>query len=100
MLALDDPGVCSASVSLSSFFTLPAPIYFWGAMPLSDAYTYTPINPKNNEIRLLSVVSDEPYSAGFVCHLAAVSIDELPEYVALSYCWGDSSERLPIIIDE
>src|ERR1051326_586900 len=53
---------------------------------------YDALNRSQNEIRLLSVLPktyDAAEEAPLSCELFHVSLDENPEYVALSYAWGD-----------
>ena len=42
-----------------------------------------------NEIRLVRLYPAVSANAPLVCDLRVVSLDEKPEYSALSYCWGD-----------
>ena len=54
---------------------------------------YQPLDVKAKEIRLLEVI-DDSYEDHYVhCTLETASLTspQLKEYVALSYCWGDSS---------
>ena len=45
---------------------------------------------QGRKIRLLSIELDT-YRAPIRCHLIEASLDDLPEYEALSYVWGDST---------
>jgi hypothetical protein len=57
------------------------------------------LNSDHNEIRLLSILpADEGH--GVSCSLEHVSLINPPEYVALSYCWGDAAVRKEIRINE
>jgi hypothetical protein len=61
---------------------------------------YSPLNPDLNEIRLLTLLPDDSRRNGLVsCHLDHVSLINPPEYVALSYCWGDASVTKDISIN-
>ncbi|KAH6885426.1 heterokaryon incompatibility protein-domain-containing protein [Thelonectria olida] len=48
------------------------------------ASLYQPLNPSTSEIRLLQIPSDGSEDLGLV----TVSLDDDPEYAALSYVWG------------
>jgi len=52
---------------------------------------YQPLSVKRREIRLLEVSLTNRYSP-VSCNLVTVSLDDNPEYVALSYVWGDPSD--------
>ena len=54
-------------------------------------YTYTKRQTSNskNEIRLVRLYVAANVNAPLVCDLRVVSLDEKPDYSALSYCWGD-----------
>lgn len=61
---------------------------------------YTSLNPSLKEIRLLHLPpggeDDE-----FHCTLSIVSLDDKPQYEALSYVWGeDLEDTLPILLQE
>jgi Heterokaryon incompatibility protein (HET) len=59
---------------------------------------YRTLDTDANEIRLLTLLPTD--EAGHVCcTLKHVSLINPPEYVALSYCWGDASSTKEIMID-
>jgi hypothetical protein len=58
-------------------------------------YHYLPLNHKNDEIRLLRLLPGEKLAG----ELVTVSLAEFPRFVALSYAWGDRSERERIYLD-
>ncbi len=53
---------------------------------------------KGRNIRLLRLELDT-YKAPIRCHLVEASLDNLPEYEALSYVWGDPSKTEQIVCD-
>jgi hypothetical protein len=61
-------------------------------------YLYMPLNSHRQEIRLLRVLpatnNDEPIS----CVLEHASLQDLPCYTALSYCWGDPRNKKTIFV--
>lgn len=63
----------------------------------SEAHTYTPLNPTNNEIRLLILRPDLPGSE-LNCRLSIVSLSTNPTYEAISYAWGSSGSTRQIQI--
>jgi hypothetical protein len=69
----------------------------------SNRYPYRPLDLSRNEIRLLRK-SDSPKVDGQVSYtLSHVSLDEKPQYEALSYTWcdekGDAGLNMSIIVD-
>jgi hypothetical protein len=75
-----------------------------------DTYYYNPIKPNSDqtldfgrhETRFLSVDSIPPIPgvpARISCDLTVRSLFECPEYIALSYSWGDHGSTRPILLD-
>ncbi|OJD33101.1 ankyrin and het domain-containing protein [Diplodia corticola] len=63
-------------------------------------FRYRPLRTDKHEIRLIHVQA-QPRIDDFVrCTLRHAVIDELPEYTALSYVWGDRNTTARIILDE
>jgi hypothetical protein len=59
---------------------------------------YTPFKSVKKEIRLLKTISglkDGPLR----CFLEVISLDDNAQYTALSYCWGDSNDRVNIMVN-
>jgi hypothetical protein len=50
------------------------------------------IPSKHGEIRLLSVLSHDGEAAS--CQLHTYLLEQLPEYDAVSYCWGEGPQTL------
>lgn len=50
---------------------------------------YTPLSIANYEIRILTLLPNIEESSPICCTLEPASLFELPQYNALSYCWGD-----------
>jgi hypothetical protein len=64
-------------------------------------YTYEPLDEVKNEIRLLHL--DEAgmsYSAPPRLRVSQVALDTNPNYVALSYVWGDPTVVKSIFLDD
>ncbi|KAH7321322.1 heterokaryon incompatibility protein-domain-containing protein [Stachybotrys elegans] len=61
--------------------------------PGPPAYPYRQL--QSHSIRVLTVYPGTEQN-GVVCGLEEVNIQRLPPYEALSYCWGDPNDRLPI----
>ncbi|RTE78859.1 hypothetical protein BHE90_006673 [Fusarium euwallaceae] len=55
---------------------------------------YKPLDPSTSEIRLLEVPSDGSEDWGLV----TVSLDDNPEYFALSYVWGEMKDVKMIVL--
>ncbi|KAL1607978.1 Folylpolyglutamate synthetase [Paraconiothyrium brasiliense] len=67
-------------------------------------FKYNPLNVERHEIRLLKLLSPgsgpSPAKSALVnCTLEHVSLDEIPEYQALSYVWGNPALTSPICVD-
>lgn len=59
---------------------------------------YEPLNTLKNEIRLLDVLPDDP-SGIICCKVFNVSLDEAPEFHAVSYTWGDPLDTEQILVN-
>lgn len=67
-------------------------------VPSDDMRTiYDPLDTDFNEIRLLTLLSQD--TKVIHCTLEHVSLINPPEYVALSYCWGDPAATKEISIN-
>ncbi|KAM0557973.1 hypothetical protein ACHAPJ_005138 [Fusarium lateritium] len=69
--------------------------------PKSDrvAFQYTSLNITRREIRLLTLSPREP-GTPIVGHVHIVSLDDKPEYEALSYMWGPPEPSYDITIND
>ena len=63
-------------------------------------YKYRPLDPSKREIRLLNVLSSDRFSSQVKCSISTTTLDDDPEYAALSYCWGDSSNPIRIVLED
>jgi hypothetical protein len=59
---------------------------------------YTPLDNARNEIRLLRIASCCDRDSSL--RMFKYSLDDRPEYVALSYVWGDPKDTRPIRVNE
>jgi hypothetical protein len=59
---------------------------------------YSALDTDANEIRLLTLLPDDE-NGRVCCTLMHVSLINPPEYVALSYCWGDQAITREITIN-
>jgi Heterokaryon incompatibility protein (HET) len=64
---------------------------------------YTPLDPDKAEIRLIELLPRASNSSDQIerfpqCNLIHVSLLEEPEYIALSYTWGDPQDTQPITV--
>ncbi len=64
----------------------------------SKRYNYPPVNSATREIRLVTIERGRG-SDQVRCYLNPALVDELPEYEALSYVWGDPKDRVSIILE-
>lgn len=61
-------------------------------------YRYEPISKESRNIRILSVLPGS-FASDIHCTLQTVSLDDHPDYDALSYTWGDPEITRPIFVD-
>jgi hypothetical protein len=90
-----------SDIAYDEFHNWWNPINKTGFKKIGANYEYGPLNPRCNEIRLLKIERSLRSKAPILCHLQVVSLDDasLPEYAALSYCWGNGSADKPIDCD-
>jgi hypothetical protein len=74
------------------------------AAPSQTSGVYQPLNIENREIRLVTVkpIPNDPgleTVCPLECELSTVSLDTRPEYVALSYVWGDPDMKWPVFMN-
>lgn len=66
-------------------------------------YQYKELDQSKNEIRLMRLLPHEYHENSLslppMCSLFIVSLDQVPEYEALSYTWGDPCELSHICLD-
>ena len=67
----------------------------------SQHFNYQPLDNNRNEIRVVKLQNQASNheSTDVVCRLEHVSLDDSPQYVALSYVWGDPGKTYPILVD-
>ncbi|KAL9082730.1 MAG: hypothetical protein Q9165_008798 [Trypethelium subeluteriae] len=62
---------------------------------------YSRLNPASREIRLIEISPTLDETLPIRCQLHTVSLDTHPEYVALSYVWGNLSDGIKdILVDD
>jgi len=63
------------------------------------SYRYTPLptGTQADNIRLLKIRAGNERDP-IRCELVHTSLSSTPRYLALSYCWGDASNKVPIIV--
>jgi hypothetical protein len=61
------------------------------------AYQYEPLQPDDNQIRLLHISKNDQEQAVF--SLKAFDMDDCPSYMALSYTWGPPLPTRTIVVD-
>jgi Heterokaryon incompatibility protein (HET) len=64
---------------------------------MGQSLTYEPLVSSKSEIRLLKLRSSN--NGGFQCELTKCSLNDNPEYYALSYVWGDSTVTKNILVN-
>jgi len=63
-------------------------------------YQYLPLDASRREVRLVHLYPFVKFSDPIQCKIVAVSLDDSPEYDAMSYCWGEQSNPVSIKIDD
>ena len=71
------------------------------ALEKSSTFQYRPLNTARREIRLLVLHPSEDIfnSLSYSCSLIHISMDENPDYEALSYVWGSEANKSNILIN-
>ncbi|KAJ5062687.1 heterokaryon incompatibility protein-domain-containing protein, partial [Bipolaris maydis] len=59
---------------------------------------YSPLNTSRKEIRLLHIHPGN-WNDGIECHMETVSLKDYPKFQAISYVWGDTTNKLSITVD-
>ncbi|KAK3641407.1 hypothetical protein LTR56_006917 [Elasticomyces elasticus] len=71
----------------------------WEIEDCSSGTLYTPLDSKKSQIRLLYINESQCCSeAAICCDLYKVSLDDDPDFAALSYCWGDAKDTVEICL--
>lgn len=63
-----------------------------------EQYHYEPL-PSPTSIRLIKFKPSESSNGSLTCSFLVVDTSDPPEYIALSYVWGDTSNTVPVSID-
>jgi hypothetical protein len=63
-------------------------------------YAYKPLDENDREFRLVHLHPSGQFSSQVRCSILTTTLDNAPEYTALSYCWGDASNRLTIELND
>lgn len=63
----------------------------------TQVYHYTFLDPTAHDIRLLVLLPSKEESTQIECLLTQVSLDEQPDYEALSYTWGSQIEKIGLV---
>ena len=69
--------------------------------PRRQQLVYQPLDYANFEARYLKILRDDfdPLAPIVCCELVSAPDTHPPEYVALSYCWGDPKVTAPVVIN-
>lgn len=60
---------------------------------------YDTLDPNRNQIRILELLPSKDRKQPIVCNMRIVSLDDKPEYDALSWCWGDPTPSATLSIN-
>lgn len=64
-----------------------------------DTNLYESLVLSDNDIRLVHLNPSQDERSHVVCSLTKVSLNDSPVYDALSYCWGDPTDRMSIKVN-
>lgn len=64
-----------------------------------DTDLYESLVLSDNDIRLVHLNPSQDERSHIVCSLTKVSLNDSPVYDALSYCWGDPTDRMSIKVN-
>lgn len=64
-----------------------------------NAHIYRPLDPKRSEIRVLTLLPSSKPIDPIHCSLKHVSLDDKPQFEALSYVWGPPNPKHDIFLD-
>ena len=69
---------------------------------ISAIYNNRPLDSHTNTTRMLRILppSSRTLPSLIACQLSVVSLDEAPDYRAVSYMWGDPTVTKPILVDD
>ncbi|KAE9379554.1 HET-domain-containing protein, partial [Stipitochalara longipes BDJ] len=59
-------------------------------------FIYRPLSHSSKDVRLLLLLSSKNFGDPVVCELKHSSLEEAPQYEALSYVWGETNASEPI----
>ena len=68
----------------------------------STVFQYDPLSQEAQEIRILRIQPSGEGTGrddGIICLLETISLNQKPEYTALSYVWGDPNVTIPISVN-
>jgi hypothetical protein len=65
----------------------------------SPRYSYSSLDCNRQEIRLLQVLPATYIEEPISCILEIVTLQDLPRYTAISYCWGSIANKTSIFVD-
>jgi hypothetical protein len=68
-------------------------------MEITMASIYSPLDTKKREIRVLTIDGQTREGSLVACSLNTVSLDNQPNFTALSYCWGAPEPKGDILVN-
>lgn len=92
-VALFARGLPSTSIDKAS---APDESKYIPSMPLN---AYRPLDPRRSEIRLLTLLPSSHPTDSIRCSLSHASLDDRPQFEALSYVWEPPEPTLDIVVD-
>jgi hypothetical protein len=69
------------------------------ALDPRESFSYSPLDPNVDCIRLVIIEAAKPHSNMISCRLQHVTFAQKPKYEALSYTWGDQLVEGRILLD-
>lgn len=62
-------------------------------------YIHSSLPKIEGAIRLVTILPDPKKCNSMCCELSLTNLNHDPEYIALSYVWGDASQKRPIVLN-
>lgn len=67
---------------------------------MDTSFLYDSLDESRREIRLITLLPSEDDEGEIACLLETASLDDEPEYAALSYVWGDPDDTIEILVND
>lgn len=69
-------------------------------MPPTQPYQYSPLSVETQQVRLFKLTSNHPTDGALQGTMQTFQLDSVPQFIALSYMWGDATVLHRVDIDD